>query len=67
MVLLVCSLVGQKRSAFAIEVDENKMVDALKKKVKKKKENYLKAIDAGDLQLFLAKKDPIWPSAGTKS
>jgi Crinkler effector protein N-terminal domain len=56
MMLLVCSLVGQKRSAFAIEVDENKMVDALKKAIKKEKENYLKAIDADELQLFLAKK-----------
>jgi Crinkler effector protein N-terminal domain len=56
MVVLVCSLVGQKRSAFAIEIDKNKMVDALKKAIKKEKENYLKAIDPDELQLFLAKK-----------
>ncbi|KAJ0401150.1 hypothetical protein P43SY_004357 [Pythium insidiosum] len=56
MVTLVCALVGVKGNAFAVDIDASKSVDHLKKAIKKKKENDLKAIDADKLQLFLAKK-----------
>jgi Crinkler effector protein N-terminal domain len=55
MVKLFCSIVGEKGSAFAIEVDENTMVDAMKDAIKKEKENDLKAIDVDKLKLFLGK------------
>jgi Crinkler effector protein N-terminal domain len=61
MVKLFCSIVGEKGSAFAIEVEQNKSVNALKDAIKKEKENDLKAIDADKLKLFLGKaSDVTW-------
>jgi Crinkler effector protein N-terminal domain len=58
MVMLVCALVGQKGSAFAIEVDENKSVDALKDAIAVKQKY---EFAASKLQLFLGKQsDGTW-------
>ncbi|EGZ23507.1 hypothetical protein PHYSODRAFT_480338 [Phytophthora sojae] len=56
MVTLFCAIVGAAGSAFPVDIDEKKSVGHLKDAIKAKKPNKLKDIDAGDLQLFLAKK-----------
>jgi Crinkler effector protein N-terminal domain len=58
MVTLVCALVGEKGRAFAVDVDENKLVDALKDAIAGK-QKYEFAADI--LQLFRGKKsDGTW-------
>ncbi|EGZ08884.1 hypothetical protein PHYSODRAFT_434762, partial [Phytophthora sojae] len=50
-------------SAFEVDIDEGASVSALKKAIQSEKPNKLKDIDAGDLQLFLAKTaDGAWLS-----
>ncbi|POM70106.1 Crinkler (CRN) family protein [Phytophthora palmivora] len=55
MVKLFCAIVGAAGSAFSVRVDESDTVDDLKGKIKEKKPNDLKNVDAKNLQLFLAK------------
>ena len=58
---LVCALVGVKESVFSVTIDPSMLVDELKKAIKKEKKNNLKAVDADELQLFLARKgDETW-------
>ncbi|EGZ26025.1 hypothetical protein PHYSODRAFT_326967 [Phytophthora sojae] len=57
MVKLFCAIVGAAGSAFEVTIDEDASVSALKKAIKAEKPNKLKDIDAGDLQLFLAKRE----------
>jgi DNA replication protein DnaC len=62
MVTLVCAVVGQKGSEFSVQIEENKLVDDLKKAIKKENERTI-TCDARELQLFLAKKDNKWLSS----
>ncbi|EGZ25222.1 hypothetical protein PHYSODRAFT_326275 [Phytophthora sojae] len=57
MVKLFCAIVGAAGSAFPVDIDAGQSAGDLKKAIKAEKTNKLKDIDAGDLQLFLAKKD----------
>jgi Crinkler effector protein N-terminal domain len=60
MVTLVCAVVGQKGSEFAVEIEENKLVDDLKKAIKQKNERTI-TCDAQELKLYLGKtKDNKW-------
>jgi Crinkler effector protein N-terminal domain len=54
MLTLVCAVVGQKGSEFSVEIEENKLVDALKDAIKQKQ---VYEFASSKLQLFLAKKD----------
>ncbi|KAG1688979.1 hypothetical protein DVH05_010248 [Phytophthora capsici] len=47
-------------SGFEVDIDNDASVAALKKVIKKENKNKLKSVDAGELQLFLAKKDGAW-------
>ena len=61
MLTLVCAVVGEKGSAFAVDIDANESVADLKDAIKRKNDNYLKRVDADNLQLFLGKKsDGTW-------
>ena len=44
MLTLVCAIVGENGSAFAVEIEENKLVDALKEAIKRENDNYLKRV-----------------------
>jgi Crinkler effector protein N-terminal domain len=60
IITLFCKVVWQKGSAFAIEVDMNKPVDALKDAIKLKNEKTI-TCDARELQLYLGKQsDGMW-------
>ncbi|EGZ11161.1 hypothetical protein PHYSODRAFT_287175 [Phytophthora sojae] len=64
MVKLFCAIVGAAGSAFPVDIDADQSVGDLKKAIKAEKTNKLKDIDAGDLQLFLAKTaDGAWLSS----
>ncbi|EGZ24971.1 hypothetical protein PHYSODRAFT_326018 [Phytophthora sojae] len=64
MVKLFCAIVGAAGSAFPVDIDAGQSVGDLKKAIKAEKTNKLKDIDAGDLQLFLAKTaDGAWFSS----
>ncbi|KAG1693370.1 hypothetical protein DVH05_023456 [Phytophthora capsici] len=54
MMKLYCAIVGVAGSVFAVEIGEDKTVYDLKDAIKT--QNKIKKVDAGDLQLFLAKK-----------
>ena len=61
MLTLLCALVGEKGSAFVIDIDATESVHDLKDAIKQKNDNYLKRVDADNLQLFLGKKsDGTW-------
>ncbi|KAL3671880.1 hypothetical protein V7S43_002548 [Phytophthora oleae] len=60
MVKLNCVILGVVRSAFIVDIDEDKLVGDLKKAVKVKNSNKLKDVDANKLHLFLAKKGDAW-------
>jgi Crinkler effector protein N-terminal domain len=65
MLTLVCSIVGEKGSAFAVEIEENKLVDALKVSIKQRNERTI-TCDARELQLFLGKQsDNRWLDSNT--
>ena len=58
MVTLVCAVVGQKGSVFAVEIDENKLVDALKDAIAVKE---MYEFPSSKLQLHLGKiKENTW-------
>ncbi|GMF37672.1 unnamed protein product [Phytophthora lilii] len=63
MVKLLCAMVGVAGSAFSVRVDENDLVDDLKKAIKAEKPNDLKDVDADKLQLSLAKQ-PVEDESG---
>ncbi|KAG1709564.1 hypothetical protein DVH05_020214 [Phytophthora capsici] len=60
MVNLFCIIVGVAGNAFEVKIDDGASVAALKKEIKQENNIKLKGVDAGDLQLFLAKKDGAW-------
>jgi Crinkler effector protein N-terminal domain len=53
MVTLFCALVGEKRSAFPVKIDESECVHDLKKAIKQKQ---MYGFASSKLQLFLGKK-----------
>jgi phage anti-repressor protein len=60
MVMLFCSLVGEKGSAFSIKIDANASVHDLKDAIKQTKERTI-ICDARELKLYLGKtKDNKW-------
>ena len=60
IVTLFCMVVGEKGSAFSIEIDENDSVSELKDAIKADNEKTI-TCDACELQLFLAKtSDNVW-------
>ncbi|KAE9112040.1 hypothetical protein PF010_g10595 [Phytophthora fragariae] len=55
MVKLFCAIVGVAGSAIPVDIDASQTVGDLKGAIKEKKSNKLKNVDAGDLQIFLAR------------
>ncbi|KAE8954163.1 hypothetical protein PR003_g33593, partial [Phytophthora rubi] len=60
MVKLFCAIVGVAGNAFPVDIDADQTVGDLKKAVKKENKNKLYNVDAGDLELYLAKKGSAW-------
>ncbi|KAL4167429.1 hypothetical protein KRP22_012914 [Phytophthora ramorum] len=53
---LGCGVIGRAGNIFTVELDDCQCVSELRKAVKRKKPNTIRC-DAGELELFLAKKD----------
>jgi hypothetical protein len=66
MVKLFCYIVGQKGSAFSVDIDDNACIGDLKKLIKEEKANGLKDIDSRNLELYLAiTSDKKWLDTGS--